>query len=68
MVTKAALFVGGEYISSTEFYMRKLEETSFVSAADSGAEKLRSLERHPDLLVGDMDSLRSRFRPLKNGT
>ncbi|WP_367356823.1 thiamine diphosphokinase [Mesotoga sp.] len=57
MMTKAVLFVGGEYISSTEFYMRKLQETSFVSAADSGAEMLRSLGRHPDLLVGDMDSI-----------
>ncbi|MBN2252264.1 MAG: thiamine diphosphokinase [Kosmotogaceae bacterium] len=57
MTTKAALFVGGEYISSSEFYSRKLKETTLVSAADSGAEMLRSLGRHPDLLVGDMDSI-----------
>ena len=56
MKTKALLFVGGQYISTIEFYFRKLNETSFVSAADSGAEMLKSLGRHPDLLVGDMDS------------
>jgi len=57
MKTKALLFVGGQYISTMEFYFRKLNETSFVSAADSGAEMLKSLGRHPDLLVGDMDSV-----------
>jgi len=57
MITKAVLFVGGQYISSTEFYLRKLHETPFVAAADSGAETLKRLGIHPHLLVGDMDSV-----------
>ncbi len=67
MKTKALLFVGGQYISTMEFYFRKLNETSFVSAADSGAEMLKSLGRHPDLLVGDMDSV-SQEPPEKDDT
>ena len=53
----AALFLGGSYPSSKEFYNGRLSKADLVVAVDSGAEMLRCLGVYPHLLVGDMDSL-----------
>lgn len=54
---RAALFLGGEYPSSENYYLKHLENIQLIAAADSGAEMLRRLETPPHLLIGDMDSI-----------
>jgi thiamine pyrophosphokinase len=54
---KAGLFLGGQYPSSNDYYSRRISKMGVIAAADSGAEKLRELERPPEMLVGDMDSV-----------
>jgi len=54
---KAGLFLGGQYPSSNDYYSRRISKMDVIVAADSGAEKLRELERPPEILVGDMDSI-----------
>ncbi len=53
---KNVVFAGGEY-TVLDFYKRVAQKCDFKVAADSGAELMRKIGIHPDLLVGDMDSI-----------
>jgi len=51
---KALVVAGGEPVETD---LAQLETADLVIAADAGARWLRSHERRPDLLVGDLDSV-----------
>ena len=53
---KTLIFAGGEY-SHPEFYKDISKRCDFKIAADSGAEFMKKINVHPDLLIGDMDSI-----------
>lgn len=50
------VFANGE-IAGYEWLRPLLPQASFIIAADGGARHLYALERPPDLIIGDMDSL-----------
>jgi thiamine pyrophosphokinase len=54
---KTALLVTGGDAPGLELIQHRLEECSFICAADSGLDVLISWGVEPDLVVGDMDSI-----------
>ncbi|MBN1883472.1 MAG: thiamine diphosphokinase [Deltaproteobacteria bacterium] len=55
---RALIFSGGVY-DDPRYYRRYLDDASLVIAADSGAGAVLALGRLPDVLIGDMDSIRT---------
>jgi len=61
-VNKTFVFSNGNY-GAKEFYLKRLsEERRFVIAVDGGANFLKKLEVIPDLIVGDMDSIKKEVK------
>jgi len=64
---RALIFSGGIY-DDPRHYKRYLDDADLIIAADSGAGAVLSLERLPDVLIGDMDSIRTdELRDIQNG-
>ena len=64
---RALIFSGGVY-EDPQYYRRYLDDAELVIAADSGAGAVLALGRLPDVLIGDMDSIRTdELRDIKNG-
>ena len=64
---RALIFSGGVY-DDPQYYRRYLEDAELVIAADSGAGAVLALGRLPDVLIGDMDSIRTdELRDIVNG-
>ena len=55
---RALIFSGGVY-DDPQYYRRYLDDAELVIAADSGAGAVLALGRLPDVLIGDMDSIRT---------
>jgi thiamine pyrophosphokinase len=55
---RALIFSGGVY-DDPRYYRRYLDGSELVIAADSGAGAVLALGRLPDVLIGDMDSIRT---------
>lgn len=55
---KAVIFLGGVRDSSIDFLKAEVEEADLLVGVDSGANILRELELIPDLVIGDMDSIK----------
>lgn len=64
---RALIFSGGIY-DDPRYYRRYLDDAGLVIAADSGAGAVLTLGRLPDVLIGDMDSIRTdELRDIVNG-
>jgi len=64
---RALIFSGGVY-DDPRYYRRYLDDAELVIAADSGAGAILALGRLPDVLIGDMDSIRTdELRDIVNG-
>ena len=64
---RALIFSGGVY-DDPQYYRRYLDDAELVIAADSGAGAVLAMGRLPDVLIGDMDSIRAdELKDIKNG-
>lgn len=54
---RAVGVLSGELLGKREFYQELIDKADAVFSADGGANHLLEIERNPDFIIGDMDSI-----------